>query len=84
MARWRNYFFRILNVHGVNDVKHTEIQAAEPLVPEPNVFEFELPIEDIKSHKSPGIGQVAGELFKVGSRKFSNEFHSLFGIRRIA
>jgi hypothetical protein len=25
LARWRNYFFQILNIHGINDVRHTEI-----------------------------------------------------------
>ena len=34
LARWRNYFFHTLNVQGVNDVRQTEIQTAEPLVPE--------------------------------------------------
>jgi hypothetical protein len=30
----RNHFSRILNVHGVNDVRQTLIHTAEPLVPE--------------------------------------------------
>ena len=32
LARWRNYFSQILNVRGFNDVRHTEIHTAEPLV----------------------------------------------------
>ena len=39
MARWRNYFSQILNVHGVSDVRQAEIHTAEPLVPEPSVLE---------------------------------------------
>ena len=39
VARWRNYFSQLLNVHGVNDVMKTEIHTAEPLVLEPSVFE---------------------------------------------
>jgi hypothetical protein len=35
MAGWRNYFPEILNLHGVIDVKQTEIHTAAPLVPEP-------------------------------------------------
>jgi hypothetical protein len=31
MARWRNYFTQILNVHGVSDVRQAEIHTAEPL-----------------------------------------------------
>jgi len=34
LARWMNYSSQILNVHGVNDVRQTEIHTAEPLVPE--------------------------------------------------
>ena len=38
LARWRDYFSQLLNVHGVNDIKHTDIHTAEPLVPEPSAF----------------------------------------------
>jgi len=31
MARWRNYFSQILNVHGVSEVRQAEIHTAEPL-----------------------------------------------------
>jgi hypothetical protein len=58
MVRWRNYFFQILNVHGVGDVRQAEIHRAEPLVPEPSALEVELAIEKLKSHKSPGIDQI--------------------------
>jgi len=56
---------------------HTEIHTAEPLVPEPRVFEYELAIEDIKSHKSAGIDQIPAELFKTGGRKISNEIRNI-------
>jgi len=39
LAWWRNYFSQILNVHGVNDVRQTEIHTAEALVPEPSASE---------------------------------------------
>jgi len=42
LARWRNHFSQLLNVHGVNNVKQTEIQKGEPLVPEPSAFEVEM------------------------------------------
>ena len=64
MARWKNYFSQPLNVQGVDDIKHTEIHTAEPLVPEPSAFEVELAIEKLKSHKSPGIDQIPAELDK--------------------
>jgi len=48
LARWRNYFSQILNVHGVNDFRQTEIHTVEPLVPEPSASDIELAIEKIK------------------------------------
>ena len=66
MARWRNYFSQLLNIHGVNDVRQVEIHTAEPLVPEPSVFEIELAIEKLRSHKSPGIDQIPAEFIKAG------------------
>jgi len=45
LATWRNNFCQLLNVHEVNDVSHTEIHTAEPLVPEPSAFEVEMAIE---------------------------------------
>jgi hypothetical protein len=47
-----------LNLHGVKDVRQTEIHTAEPLVPEPSASEVEMAIEKLKRHKSPGIDQI--------------------------
>jgi hypothetical protein len=44
LARWRNYFPQVLNVHGVNEVRQAEIHTAELLIPEPSVSEIELAI----------------------------------------
>ena len=48
VARWRNYFSQLLNICGVNDMKHTIIHTTEPLVSEPSVVEFELATEKVK------------------------------------
>jgi len=45
LARWRNHFPQLLNLHWVNDVRQAELHRAEPLVPEPSVFEVELAVE---------------------------------------
>jgi hypothetical protein len=37
-----------MNVHGVIDVRHAEIDTAEPLVPELNYFEVEMVFENLK------------------------------------
>ena len=41
VARWRNYFSQLFNVHGVKDVGQAEIHTTEPLVPEPSASEVE-------------------------------------------
>ena len=38
VARWRNYFSQLFNVHGVKDVGQVEIPTADPLVPEPSAL----------------------------------------------
>jgi hypothetical protein len=48
LARWRNHFFQLLNVHRVNDVRQTEIHTAEPLMPDPSDSEVEMAIEEQK------------------------------------
>jgi hypothetical protein len=40
-----------LNVRMVSDVKQIEIHTAEPLVPDPNPFEVEIPIAKLKRYK---------------------------------
>ena len=85
MARWRNFFSRILNVHGVSDVRLAEINTTEPLVREPIALEIVLAIEKLKSHKSSGIDQIPAELIKQGVAQFALRFINLsllFGIRR--
>jgi hypothetical protein len=67
-----------LNVHGVNDVRQTEIQTAEPLVSEPSAFEFELAIEEVKNHKSPGTDQIPDELIQAGVGKFKVRFINIY------
>ena len=62
LVRWRNYFSQILNVHGVSDVRQTELHTAELRVPEPSASEFELAIGKLISHNSPGIDQIPAEL----------------------
>jgi hypothetical protein len=49
-------------VHGVNDVRQTEIHTAEPQVFEPSAYEVELAIGKLRSHKSPGIDQIPADL----------------------
>jgi len=77
LARWNNHFSPLLNIHGVHDVRQTEIHIAEPLVPEPSAFEVEMAIEKLKSHKSPGIDQIPEELIKARVGTIRCEIHTL-------
>jgi len=77
MARCRNYFSQLLNVHEDNDVRQAEIHTVEPLVPEPGAFEVELAIGKLKNHKSPGIDQILAELIKAGGRTICCAIHKL-------
>ena len=77
LARWRDYFSQLLNVHGVHDVRQTETHTAEPLVPEPSAFEVDLAIEKLKSHKPPGIEQIPAELIKEGGRIIRYQIHKI-------
>jgi len=47
---WQNYFIQLFIVHGVSDLRQTEIHTAQPIVPEMSAFEFEMVIEKVKSH----------------------------------
>jgi hypothetical protein len=62
LARCRNCFPQLFNVHGVNDVRQTEIHTAEPLVPECSALDIELAVQKLKGHKSPSIDQRPAEL----------------------
>jgi len=64
-------------VHGVNDVRQTEMHTAKPLVPEPSASEFKLAIEKLKNHKSPGTDQIPAELIKAGGNTICCEIHKL-------
>ena len=76
VASWRNYFLQLFNVHGVKNVVPAEIHTAEPLVLEPSAAEFELAIDKVNSHKSPGIDQIPAELIKAGSKTICHEIHT--------
>jgi len=65
LARWRKHFPQLLNLHGVNDVRQTDIHTAGPLVPEPNAFEVEMSIEKLKRHESPGTDQITAQFINI-------------------
>jgi hypothetical protein len=77
LAGWRNYFSQLLNVHEDNNVRHSEIHAAEPLVPKSSASEIKMTIEKLKRHNSPGVGQIPAELIKAGGRTICSKICTL-------
>jgi len=77
LTRWRNHFCQLFNVHGVSDVRQTEIHTAEPLLPEPSAYEVEMDIEKLNRQKSPGIDQIPAELIKARGRTILREIHEI-------
>jgi hypothetical protein len=75
LNKWMNYFCQLLSVHGVNDGRQTEIHTAEPLVPEPCSFEFEIALEKLKRYKLPGTDQIPAELIQVEGNILCSEIH---------
>jgi len=75
LARWRNHFSQLLNVHGFND--EIEIHTADPLVPEPSAFQVEMAIEKLEIHRSPGTNQILAGLMKARTRKSRSEITKL-------
>jgi hypothetical protein len=46
-------------------------------VPEASALEFEMAIEKLKRHKSPGSDQIPGKLIKARGMKICSEIHKL-------
>jgi len=66
----------VFSIHGVSDIRQSEIHTAEPLVPETNAFEFEMATERLEGHKSPSIFQIPAELIKAESRTIRYEIQN--------
>jgi hypothetical protein len=62
LNRWKKYFFQLLHVHWLSDVKQVEIHTAEPLVPDRSPFEVEIAIAKFQKYKSSGSDQIPAEL----------------------
>ena len=46
-------------------------------MPELSAFEFEMAVEKLRRHKSPGVDQIPTELIKAGGRIIRSEIHKL-------
>jgi hypothetical protein len=77
LNRWKNYFFQLLNVHNVSDVRQIEVHTVEPLVPGPSHLEVEIATAKLKKYKSPGSDQIPVELIQAGGEILLSEIHKL-------
>ena len=66
LAKWRNHFSQLFNVHGVNDVRQKEIHTIEPQVPDLSAFDIETAFENLQRHKSLDFDQILGDLLQLG------------------
>jgi hypothetical protein len=79
-----DHFSQLLNVHGINDIRQTEVHTAEPLVPEPRASEDKMAIEKLKRHKSQGTDQIPAEWIKAEGRTIHSEIYKLWNKEIIA
>jgi hypothetical protein len=77
-----------LNLHGAGGVRETEMQTAEPFVPEVSASEVEAAIRNLKRHKCPSVDHIPAELIQAGGKTLRSEIHKLIKLiwkkRRIA
>jgi len=76
LDRWRKHFSQLFNANGVSEVRQTEIQTTDPLVPEPSAVGVDLAIEKLKRHKT-GIDQIPAESIKARGRTIRCEMKEL-------
>ena len=70
LARWRNSFSQLLNVHGVTDLRQTGIMF------EASACEVQMAIGKLKK-KSSGIDYILAEFIKAGGRTTCSDIHKL-------
>jgi hypothetical protein len=67
----------LLSVHGVNDIRQSEIPTAELPVPESSDSEVEMATKKLKRNKSPGTDEIPAELITAGGTTIGSEIHKL-------
>jgi hypothetical protein len=61
----------------VGGVRQTEMNTAEPFMPEPSASEVEVAIGKLKRYESPGADQIPEELIQAGREILHLEIHKL-------
>jgi hypothetical protein len=66
----------------VGGVRKTEIQRAQPLVPDPSASEAEVAIRKLKRYMLQGSDQIPAELIQAGVETLHSEMHKLIMLIR--
>jgi len=69
LARWRNHLFQLFGVQEADSNTYSRTTSA---------FEFQMAVEKLKGHKSPGTDQIPAELIKAGGRTIRYEIHTYY------
>ena len=79
LNRWKNYFNNVLNINDREQDSFNEntIHTAEPFIVEPDELDIKFIIEELKSHKAPGIDGIPAELIKSGGPSLCAAVHKL-------
>jgi hypothetical protein len=77
LNRQKNLFCQLFKVHGVYDIRQTEMPTTEPLVPGPGPLKVEINTETLKRYKSPGINQSLSEIIQARGNTLHFEIHKL-------
>jgi hypothetical protein len=64
-------------MHRISDIRHIEINKAEPLVSEPSPFEFETATTKLKKYKWPRSDQIRAELIQARGEALRSKIHKL-------
>jgi hypothetical protein len=75
LNRWKNYFWQLLNVHGVGCVVQNEMHTGEQFVPEPSASEVEVAIGKQKRYKSSGVDEIPAAHIQAGGETLHSEIH---------
>jgi hypothetical protein len=63
LNKWKDYFYRLLNVHGVNDVRLKYIKLNH--LSEPRSFQVQIATERLGSVNHQAVAQIMAELIQT-------------------
>jgi hypothetical protein len=70
-----NFFCQLLNEHGDDNVRQSEIHTAEPLELQPSHFEVEAATAKLKRYESQGTEKIPAEMVHAESETLRSEIH---------